>query len=471
MTTTPPLPIGASSPAQQPPESLEAKLALAGDVVRMLRDSPSNRFKFDYPDVYTNWQDEQRGWTRTATLFDQSHHMTDVYFTGPDVDRLLAETGTNSFKTWAPDKAKHFVACTHEGRMIGTAVLFGLAPGKVNVVGPTATANWLQYRAETGGYDVEVMRDERTADQPPGGKRRTFRFEIEGPHTAKILEKLNGAPLEPVRFFGMTRFSIAGRPVRALAHTMAGTPGSESIGYEIWGPVEDGDACWDALLQAGEEFGMVVGGALAYYSGGVESGYAAQPTPAIYSAPELKAYREWLPGNGYEAKLSIGGSYKSDAIEDYYVSPFQFGYDHLVKFDHDFVGRPALEKLAKQPRRKKVWLRWRNEDVQRIYASSLFDGEHRAKYLETPLARYARVELDSVLVDGRPAGISTLRAYTVNVGSWLSIGFLDEETAVDGTEVTIIWGEESGGTAKRSVEHHVQTEVRATVHTQPLPQR
>ncbi|MCI2419259.1 aminomethyl transferase family protein [Saccharopolyspora sp. K220] len=454
-----------------PSESLEAKLARVGDAVRMLRDSPSNRFKFDYPEMYTNWQDEQRGWTQTATLFDQSHHMTDVYFEGPDVNRLLAETGTNSFKTWAPDKAKHFVACTDEGKMIGTAVLFGLESNRVNIVGPTATANWLQYHVETGDYDVEVVRDERTADQPAGGRRRMFRFEIEGPHTPKILEKVNSGPLEPVRFFGMTRFSIAGRPVRALAHTMAAVPGSQSTGYEIWGPVEDSEVCWNALLEAGEEFGLVLGGALAYYTAGVEAGYAAQPTPAIYSAPQLKSYREWLPGNGYEGKLSIGGSYTSDDIEDFYVSPFQFGYDHLVKFDHDFIGRDALKKLAQQPRRKKVWLRWHDEDVKRIYASSLFDGDNRAKYLETPLARYARVELDSILAGGRHVGVSTLRAYTVNVGCWLSVGFIEEDAAIDGAEVTIVWGEENGGTAKRSVESHVQTELRATVHTRPLPQR
>jgi vanillate/3-O-methylgallate O-demethylase len=449
-------------------ESLEAKLARIGDPVRMLRDSPANRFKFDYPDIYTNWQDEQRGWTQTATLFDQSHHMTDVYFAGPDVDRLLRETGTNSFRTWQPDKAKHFVACTEEGKMIGTAVLFGLERDYVSIVGPTATANWLQYHVERGGYDVEVVRDERTADQPPGGRRRTFRFEIEGPNTEKILEKANGGPLERVPFFGMTRFTLGGRPVRALSHTMAAVPGSESAGFEIWGPAEDGEACWAALLQAGEEFGLVLGGALAYYTGGVESGYAAQPTPAIYSDPGLKAYREWLPGNGYEGKLSIGGSYQSADIEDYYVSPFEFGYDHLVKFDHDFIGRDALAELATLPRRKKVWLRWHDEDVKRIYASSLFDGDRRAKFLETPLARYARVELDSVLIGGDHVGVSTLRAYTVNVGCWMSVGFLRQEAAVDGTEVTLVWGEENGGTAKRSVERHVQTELRATVHTSPL---
>ncbi len=285
-------------------ESLEAKLARVGDPLRMLRRAPANRFRFDYPDQITNWQDEQAAWRTTAVLFDQSHHMTDVYFTGPDVGRLLAESGTNSFATWAPNKAKHLVTCTEEGRMIGTAVLFGLGENEVSVVGPTATANWLTYRAETQGYDVAVVRDERTADQPPGGHRRLFRFEIEGPAARAILEKAHGGPLGPVRFFGMTSFTLGGRPVRALSHTMAGVPGAESMGMEIWGPWEDHQPCWDALVSAGEEFGLVLGGALAYYTGGIESGYAAQPTPAIYTAPELKGYREWLPGNGYEGKLS-----------------------------------------------------------------------------------------------------------------------------------------------------------------------
>lgn len=449
-------------------ENLEQKLARIGDPVQMLRNSPSGRFRFDYPDMHTNWQEEQAAWTKTATLFDQSHHMTDVYFEGPDVDKLLEAVGTNSFKTWSPNKAKHLVACTDEGNLVGTAVLFGLEPNKVNVVGPAATANWLQYHAEMGGYDVEVTRDERTADQPAGGRRKTFRFEIEGPLARQVLEKANGGPLNEVRFFGMTHFTLGGRPVRALSHTMAGVPGAETMGMEIWGPVEDSEACWTSLIEAGEEFGLVIGGALAYYTGGVESGYAAQPTPGIYSAPDLRPYREWLPGNGYEGKLSIGGSYKSESIEDYYTTPYDFGYGHLVKFDHDFIGRDALEKAVERPGRRKIWLRWNDEDVQRVYASSLFGGADRAKYLETPLARYARVEVDSVLSRGELVGISTLRAYTVNVGAWMSVGFLDEQSAVEGAEVALVWGEENGGTAKRSVETHAQTEIRATVHLNPI---
>jgi len=449
------------------PESLQDRIDAAGSPLRLLRETPARRFQSPYPDQYTNWQDEQAAWRKSAVLFDQSHHMTDVYFKGPDVWRLLADTGVNSFAVAGRNRAKHFVACNHDGAMIGSAVLFGLEDEEASLVGPAAAANWVQHQAETGDYDVEVTRDERTRDQP-GRSRLTYRYEIEGPHAWQIVERAHGAKIDPLRFFAMTDLTIAGRPVRALVHTMAGVPGANSMGFELMGPAADGPACLEALLRAGEDLGLVRGGALAYYTGSIESGYMAQPTPAIYTGAQLAPYRQWLRADGYEANLSIGGSYRSAQIEDYYVTPFDFGYGHLVKFDHDFIGRDALEQAAGAPHRKKVWLRWNDDDVASVYASSLFGGPQRAKFLETPLGRYARVEWDAVHRNGRLVGISTLCGYTVNMGTWCSIAMLDERDALDGTAVELSWGEENGGTGKRTIERHVQRAIRATVSTRPL---
>jgi len=448
--------------------TLQDKLDRFDSPIAMLRNSPTGRFKSPYPDMYTAWQDEQAAWHTGATLFDQSHHMTDVYFTGSDVDRLLEAVGTNSFRNWGPNKSKHLVVCAPDGRMIGTAVAFHLGEEGVNLVGPAGAADWVQYTAETGGYDVEVQRDERTVDLAPGAVRRTFRFEIEGPAVPEILARASGRAFEPVPFFAMTSFDIAGVRVSALSHTMAGVPGAQSMGFELWGPKPDSERVWNALLEAGSDLGLLRGGMLAYYTGAVESGYTAQPTPAIFTDPALRPYREWLSADSYEAHLSIGGSFASPDVEDYYVTPFDFGYAHLVRFDHDFIGRSALAAEAERPHRTKVWLRWNREDVARVYAGSLFGGEQRFKFLETPLGRYARVHMDTVLLGDRPIGVSTFCGYTVNVGDWMSIAYLDEADAEYGTEVGIVWGEENGGTAKLNVERHVQTTIRATIEPQPL---
>jgi vanillate/3-O-methylgallate O-demethylase len=446
-------------------ETLAQKIERIGSPVRMLRDSPHGPFKMQYPPVHSNWQQEQKAVYEAAVLFDQSHHMTDVYFKGPDVTRLLSESGTNSFATYGRNRAKQLTICNDDGYLIGTAVLFGLEEFEASLVGPAGAANWIQFRAETGGYDVEVKRDERTHDN--AGRRLLYRYEIAGPNAMQTIEKVSGRTFDDVGFFQMTEFSIGTMQVRALVHTVIGLPGRDSRGMEIFGPVDEGEAVLDAILKAGEEFGLVRAGGLAYYTDSMLTGYPAQPTPAIFSGEKTQAYREWLPGDWYEGKLSVGGSFASENVEDYYVTPYDFGYGHLVKFDHEFVGRDALAQMADQPHRQKVWLIWDRDEVMRVIASSLFDDEqNRAKFLDTPLGRYARVHCDTVLVGDKQIGISTVCAYTTNIRSWFSVAFIDPADVRDGSEVEIVWGEENGGTAKRNVEPHKQTTTRATMKTE-----
>jgi len=82
-------------------ESLERKIARIGSPVRMLRNAPQGAYEFPMPAEYSNWRDEQRAWRTTAVLFNQSFHMTDVYFKGPDIGRLFCDLGVNSFATFA----------------------------------------------------------------------------------------------------------------------------------------------------------------------------------------------------------------------------------------------------------------------------------------------------------------------------------------------------------------------------------
>ncbi len=67
----------------------------------------------------------------------------------------------------------------------------------------------------------------------------------------------------------------------------------------------------------------------------------------------MRAYREWLPADGYEGTGSLGGSFYSDDIADYYLTPHDLGYWPFVKFDHDFVGREALQAMADESRASK----------------------------------------------------------------------------------------------------------------------
>lgn len=436
------------------PTSLEAKLSQYPSPVEMLRHAQVGGYQFPFPGEYTNWRDEQEAWQKSVVLFDQSFHMTDVYFEGPDVRRLLSDVGVNTLKNFAANKAKQIVACNYDGHVIGDAILFGHTDDKVSVVGRPSVPNWVNFHAETGGYDVKVTRDERTVSND--GSRLIYRFQIQGPNALDLVKSVHEGEFPEIKFFNLGDLKIAGRRVRALNHNM-----SRMGGLELHGPVEDREAVLEAILKKGPDFGLLMGGSRAYSTVSPESGWIPSPMPAIYAGDSMKAYREWLPANGFEGNASLGGSYTSDKIEDYYQTPWDLGYGKHINFDHDFIGRDALEKMVDQPHRRKLWLRWNDEDVLKIFASQLGHGD-RYKYMEVPNAYYSILPFDKVLVGDQLVGLSTYTVYTANVRGWFSLAMLDEDIA-DGTDVTVVWGEENGGSRKPIVERHVQTNVRAKV--------
>jgi syringate O-demethylase len=441
--------------------SLEDLLRSAGSPVELLRNSQAGPNVYPgVPAEFTNWRDEQLAWQQTCVLYNQSYHMADLAVEGPDALALLSHLAVNSFEGFGVDRAKHFVPCTPDGHVIGDVILFHLAENRFNLVGRAPALNWITFHAETGGYDVDVQLDQRWALRTDG-RRRSYRFQVQGPNAMQVIEDLLGGQAPELRFFHMTTVSLGGKTVRALRHGMAGQPG-----WELFGPWEDEAAVREAIVEAGEAHGLRQVGGRAYSSNTLESGWIPSPLPAIYTGDALTSYREWLPAAGYEGSASIGGSFVSDRIEDYYFTPWDLGYGGYVKFDHDFIGRDALERMADDDHRHKVTLALEDDDVLHVVGTMLGAGE-RAKFVDWPSAVYSMHPYDRVTVGGETVGVSTWIGYSANEGKMLTLAVLDAEHAEPGTEVVFVWGEESGGTSKPTVERHVQTEIRAVVS--PVP--
>ena len=439
-------------------QSLEDLIQSVGNPVDLARNSQIGPYVYPaVPGEFSNWRDEQHAWRNTSALFDQSHHMTDLTIKGPDVIRLLEATGINTFKNFGVDKAKQFTAVNYDGYVIGDAILFHLEENVISLVGRPSAHNWVQYHAETGDYDVTLHRDERTAVNKEG--RKLYRFQVQGPTAMKVLEKANGGPLPEIKFFNMGRITIGGHEVRALHHGMSGVPG-----LELFGPIAEGEDVRAALIEAGEEFGLKQVGSRVYATNTLESGWIPCPLPAVFTGDAMKAYREWLPAQGYEGTGSLGGSYYSDDISDYYLTPWELGYGGFIKYDHDFTGREALEKMP-EPSRRKVTLAWNGDDVAHAMGT-LFKKGDRAKYIDVPLSNYSTWPNDKLLKDGKQVGVSTFSGYSSNESSMLSLAIVDTDVE-EGEEITLVWGEEGGGSKKPVVERHVQTEIRAVVS--PVP--
>ena len=450
-------------------KNLEEAIQASGNVVKMLRNSQIGAYV--YPVVapeFTNWRDEQRAWAETCVLFDQTHHMVNLFVEGPDALKLLSHLATNSLKNFAVDKAKQFAPCNYNGQVIGDGILFYLAENSLVFVGRNPTANWIQYNAQAGKYNVRVEYDDRSPSRPMGKPvlRKFYRYQIQGPNAQDVIKKLNGGMMPEIKFFNMGHMTIAGRKVRALRHGMAGAPG-----LEVWGPYADGEEIRAAILKAGEDAGIIQVGARAYATNTLESGWIPSPVPAIYTGERMKPYRQWLPGTSYEANASLGGSFASDNIEDYYTTPYELGYESFTKFDHDFIGKEALQTMQGKVHRKKVTFAWNNEDVNKVFASMFAPPGENYKFIDLPLSNYASSSFDAIMSGGKMVGASMFSGYSFNERKMLSLGFVEEQYAKVGTKLTLVWGEEGGGTMKTTVERHKQTELRVEVGPIPYAQQ
>ena len=93
------------------------------------------------------------------------------------------------------------------------------------------------------------------------------------------------------------------------------TAWSDSPAGSCSAPGSTASAVREAIVEAGQEFGIRQVGARTYPTSCLESGWIPSPLPAVYTGEEMKAYRQWLTGKSYEAMASLGGSFYSDNID------------------------------------------------------------------------------------------------------------------------------------------------------------
>jgi vanillate/3-O-methylgallate O-demethylase len=427
--------------------SLQDGIGQAGSPVKLLWKPNAEPW---LPEViepeYAGWRQEQAAWHSSVSISDLSHHMFDTFIEGPDAARLLAAVSANNYESFAIGQAKQFIPVTNDGNIVTDGILMRTAEEKFTLSGIPAAQNWVKYHAGQGGFDVSFFTDPSSAFRH-GGEPRLFRYQVQGPLAADLVERAFGRPLPPTKFFHSTPVSLAGKGLRALRHNMAGQAGFEFIGQ--W---PDAEAVKEALMRAGEPFGLVHVGAYAYASASVESGWIPSPVPAIYTDPDLLDYRKYLPLYGIEGQRPLNGSFFSEDIEDYYCSPYELGYGRSIFFNHDFIGRAALEKAKDNVQRVKVTLVFDAEDVAAVVGA---DAGFQLTY-----ARH-RVEAGSVL-----AGLTYQTASIDPAGTILSLALIGKQHAGPGTEVTVTWGEHPGpGTAPDADLGFPR--IRGTVHPAP----
>lgn len=441
------------------PANLEDAIIKAGSPINLLRSSNMGPHSFPViPSEFTNWRDEQKAWKESVALLELSYHMTELHLRGPDIVPFISELATNRFDDLQPMCAKQLVLVGPDGRLISDAIIFRESEDFIRIVGPPTASNWVQFNCEKSEYRIDWFRDDSMI--VPRERRDVFRFQLQGPNALALVREVSEGTLPEIKFFHVGEFTIGGKKVRALRHGMAGKPG-----FEIIGAWEDQYTVRESVVRIGKKYGLRKAGSITFGTVSQESGWMPRPLPAIYDSAEMKEFRQWLPANSFEAAGSLGGSYVSDDISDYYIDPVEVGYGNLIDFEHEFIGRDALMERKKYQKRTKVTLVWNNDDVFAAIRDSLIPGHRCPKYIDLPVPVYASFPADSVELNCEHIGISHRMSFSSNAGAILSQAIIDLEHSELGTEAVLLWGEPDS--RRKTVEKHEVCEIRVTIA--PVP--
>jgi len=116
-----------------------------------------------------------------------------------------------------------------------------------------------------------------------------------------------------------------------------------------------------------------------------------------------------------------------------------------------------------------VTFEWNAADVGKILTSLLVPAANTT-ILRFPLANYSSSSYDKILLNGKVVGLSMFGGYSYNERTALSLGIVDPVVST-GDVLTLVWGEENGGTSKPPVERHKQLDVQVKVSAVPYATR
>ena len=282
------------------------------------------------PVQYGSIIDEHRAVRERVGLFDLSH-MGELYVEGPEAGAALAAALVTDPPSLAIGRAHYSMICTPSGGIIDDLIVYRLAETRFLVVANAGNAAVVSDALAERLVPFKAVLDDRAL--------ATGLVAIQGPRALDVLRSLTDVDLDGLRYYAIAEGSVAGIP-GLVART--GYTGED--GFEVF--VETGLTAklWEVLLEAAQA------------RGGAPIGLGARDTLRLEAG---------MPLYGNELDLE--------------TNPFQAGLGRVVKLGKpgDFVGRAALEKVARDgPSRKLVGLVVEGRGIAR-HGYPLFSGDRR----------------------------------------------------------------------------------------------
>jgi aminomethyltransferase len=245
---------------------------------------------------------------------------------GVDAAKLIDRMVTRDMSRVAVGQVAYVSWCNEQGMVIDDGTITRLDESLYRWTAADPNLRWFRQNA----LGMEVVIEDMS--------RSLAALAIQGPTSARILNQVAEADIESLKYFRMTRGTIAGVPVEIARNGYTG-----DLGYEIWIPWEDAPKVWDALMEGGRRYDLHPAGMLALDMARIEAGLILIEVDYI--------------------------SCRKAMIEDQKYSPYEIGLGRMVHLDKEhFVGRAALvEEQRRGPRRRLVGLEIAWSDVEALY--------------------------------------------------------------------------------------------------------
>jgi aminomethyltransferase len=192
------------------------------------------------PGYYDDPEVEYWALNDAVTMWDVGVERT-VQVAGPDADRLIDMITCRDLTSCAVKQGKYMIVTAPDGAIVNDPVLLHVAPNRwwMQLADSDAGLYALGVAAASG-LDVEVT----LPDVHP--------MQVQGPLSAKTLEKLVGPAIYDIKYYWIDEFEIRGVPVVISRTGWTAVPGFEVNLLDG----SRGDDLWNAVAEAGEEFGI-----------------------------------------------------------------------------------------------------------------------------------------------------------------------------------------------------------------------
>jgi aminomethyltransferase len=252
------------------------------------------------PVQYAGILEEHRAVRERAGLFDLSH-MGELFVEGPEAGKALAHALVTNPPALAEGRAHYSMIVAPDGGIIDDLIVYRLGDERFLVVANASNAQTVsdELAARLAGFRA-VLDDRSLA---------TALVAIQGPRSVEIMRPLTDVDLDALRYYAIAEGAVAGIPA-LVART--GYTGED--GFEVFVETARATELWDAMMRAGEAHGIA---------------------PIGLGARDTLRLEAGMPLYGNELDRS--------------TNPFEANLGRVVKLDKDgdFVGRPALEKVAR----------------------------------------------------------------------------------------------------------------------------